>query len=113
VYVMLQYRRVATAELRRLRRQQPAVVEQQTLPPARPLRHVRHRTRPLDGVRGRRGHVLVEKRREFGAKLLDVAIKSQLHGIPPRSLPGARQRRRASTRRPWLASTQTARRSPT
>ena len=112
MHELLQHGRLAAAELRRLCGQQPAVVEQQPLPVARPLRHVRHRPRPLQGQRlGRQ--VLVEERRELGTELLDVGIKSQLHRIPPRSSCDVRRRRRAAARRPWLASARTEDRSPT
>ncbi len=102
VHELLQHGRVAAAELRRLGGQQPAVVEQQPLPVARPLRHVRHRRRPLQRV-GLLGQMLVEECRELGAELLDVGIKSQLHRIPLRSSRDVRPRRRASARPPWPA----------
>jgi hypothetical protein len=76
---LLQDASVAAAELRWVARQEPPVVELQALPPARPLRDMRRRTRPLGGLRlGRQ--VLVKELTEFSAKVLDLGIEGELHG---------------------------------
>ena len=72
--------RVAATELGRVTRQQPAVVELQSLPAARPLRHVRRRAGPLGGGLGLGGQVLVEERDELRAKRLDLGVERELHG---------------------------------
>jgi hypothetical protein len=78
VDVLLQQGGVAAAVLRRVAGQQPAVVEQQSLPAARPGRNVGAGTGPLARLR-RGGQVLGEESREFGPERLDVGVKSQLH----------------------------------
>ena len=65
-------------------------------------RHVRHRPGPLQRFACGR-QILVEERRKLRPKRLDVGIKSQLHGTPPRSAPDARRRRRATARPLWRA----------
>ena len=75
---LLQDGGIAAAELRRLARQQPAVVEQQPLPAARPGGHVRHRPGPFGGL-GLAGQVGLDELHELGAELLDVGIEGELH----------------------------------
>jgi hypothetical protein len=79
--VLLQDRRVAATELRRVAGQQPAVVEHQTLPPARPLRYVTAGPRALDRIRFGR-QMFVQEGDELGAEGLDVGVERQLHGTP-------------------------------
>ena len=79
--VLLQQRGVAAAELGRVARQQPAVVEQQPLPAPRPFRHMAARPRPLQRL-GLGRQVLVEEGDELGAEGLDVGVERQLHGAP-------------------------------
>ena len=78
VHELLQHARVAATELRGIARQQPAVVELQLLPAARPLRHVRRRAGALARL-GLRGQMLVEELDELGAKRLDIGVEGQLH----------------------------------
>ena len=79
VHELLQDACVAAAELRRIARKQPAVVELQSLPAPRPFRHVRRRTRPLGGRLGLGGQMLVEEGDELRAERLDLVIERQLH----------------------------------
>ena len=70
---------VAAAELRRVARQQPAVLELQSLPPPRPLRHMRRRLRSLRGGLGLGGQMLIEEGDELRAESLDLIVEPQLH----------------------------------
>ena len=79
VHELLEDVRVAAAELRRISRQQPTVVELQPLPAPRPLRHVRRRARSLRGRLGLGRQMFVEERDELGAECLDLVIEPQLH----------------------------------
>jgi hypothetical protein len=69
----------AATELGRVAREQPAVVELQPLPPARPLRHMRCGARTLGGRLGRTGQMLVEEGDEFRAERLHLGVERQLH----------------------------------
>src|SRR5262249_14416309 len=99
---LLNDRRVAPTEFRRLTGQEPAVVEQQPLPPTRPLRHMRDRPGTLERFACGR-EILVEECRELRPKRLDLGIKSQLHGTPLRSALDAPPRRQASAHPLWPA----------
>ena len=79
MHELLEDARVAAAELRRVARQQPAVVELQPLPAPRPLRHMRRRARPLRRRLGLGGQMLVEKGDELRAECLDLVVERQLH----------------------------------
>ena len=79
VHELLEDVRVAATELRRVSRQQPAVVELQPLPAPRPFRHVRGRAGSLRGRLGLGGQMLVEERDELGAECLDLVVEPQLH----------------------------------
>ena len=70
---------VAAAELGRVARQQPAVVELNPLPAPRPFRHVRRRARPLRRRLDLGRQVLVEECDELGAECLDLVVERQLH----------------------------------
>ena len=79
--ILLQQRGVSPTELRWVSGQQPAVVEHQPLPAARPSRDMAARSRPLQRLRLRR-QVLVEEGHELCAEGLDVSVEGQLHGAP-------------------------------
>jgi hypothetical protein len=59
---------IASAELRRITRQQSAVIELEALPTARPFRHMRRRTRSLRRRLGLRRQMLVEEGDELRAE---------------------------------------------
>lgn len=67
--------RIAAAELGRIARKEPAVVELEALPPARPLRYMRRRSGPLGLRLGLRRQVCVEKVDELRAKRPTSASK--------------------------------------
>jgi hypothetical protein len=81
VDVLLQDRRVPPAELGRIARKQPSVIEHEPLPLAGPLRYVTTRPRALEGFCVV-GKVLVEEGDELGAEGLDVGVEGQLHSAP-------------------------------
>ncbi len=76
---LLQDSGVAAAELRRVARQQPSVVELQPLPAACPFRNVRRRAGPLPRSLGLGRQMLVEECDELRAECLDLVVERQLH----------------------------------
>jgi hypothetical protein len=69
---------VTPAELRRVARQQPAVVELHLLPAARPFRYMGRRPRTFLGL-GLSRQVLLQELDELGTERLNVCVKSELH----------------------------------
>ena len=75
-------RRVAAAELGRVARQQPAVVEHAAAASGGPSPGRRLLDRDRSSGLGLGRQVLVEERDELRAEGLDVSVEGQLHGAP-------------------------------